>query len=240
MPRIGFQSVGRSPPWTSVSSTPMSRLLRHPADVVERRAEPVDRAEHAGSISQTIYTSRTSECLHSASKADGSGKPRWCPELHSERPTRGHPARLGSRNPTFCSKRVRLGLLPISGRRPREPHEARAKLARPTVQSERPGLTAPTETTRSRFAACVRRFATRGCEREGLAGWARRGVPPVRWPTVAAISAVCLSEHRETSRPESCPVHGSRSRNARSHKQPRRFSRNPNGAEGAGRGNLGR
>ena len=60
----------------------------------------------------------------------------------SERPTRGHPARLGSRNPTFCSKRVRRGLLPISGRRPREPHEARAKLARPTVQSERPGLPA--------------------------------------------------------------------------------------------------
>ena len=31
--------------------------------------------------------------------------------LCSERPTRGHPARLARRNPTFCSKPVPLGLL---------------------------------------------------------------------------------------------------------------------------------
>jgi hypothetical protein len=49
-----------------------------------------------------------------------------------ERPTRGHPVRLGSRNPTFCSKSVPLGLL----------QEARAKLARQQVKSERPGPTA--------------------------------------------------------------------------------------------------
>ena len=32
--------------------------------------------------------------------------------------------------------------------------------------------------------------------RGGLAGWARGEVLPVCWPTVAATSAVCLSEHR--------------------------------------------
>jgi hypothetical protein len=36
----------------------------------------------------------------------------------SERPTRGHPARLGSRNPTFWSKPVRLGLLLIGSGSP--------------------------------------------------------------------------------------------------------------------------
>ena len=84
----------------------------------------------------------------------------------SERPTRGRPARLGSRNPTFWSKSVPLGLL----------QEARAKLARPTVKSERPGLSAGAFA----FAACVRAFATRGCVRGGLwrwAGRAGRGVP---------------------------------------------------------------
>jgi hypothetical protein len=40
------------------------------------------------------------------------------PEPRSERAMRGHPARLGSRNPTIWSKSVRLGLLPISGRTP--------------------------------------------------------------------------------------------------------------------------
>ena len=43
---------------------------------------------------------------------------------------------------------------------------------------------------RSRFAACVRRFATRGCAREGLSGWARGEVLPVRWPTVAGKTYV--------------------------------------------------
>jgi hypothetical protein len=55
---------------------------------------------------------------------------------------------------------------------------------------------------RSRFAPCVRRFATRVCVRGGLSEWARGEVLPMRWPTVAATSAACLSEHRETSRPE--------------------------------------
>ncbi len=35
------------------------------------------------------------------------------PKRHSERPTRGHPARLGSRNPTFCSTLVLPGLFEV-------------------------------------------------------------------------------------------------------------------------------
>jgi hypothetical protein len=75
----------------------------------------------------------------------------------SERPTRGHPARLGSRNPTFWSKPVRLGLL----------QEARAKLARQQVQSERPGLPA------GAFALCGVRTAF--CDK-GLRARRSRGV----------------------------------------------------------------
>jgi hypothetical protein len=41
----------------------------------------------------------------------GSGRPLSGQNRCSERPARGHPARLGSRNPAFCSKPVRLGLL---------------------------------------------------------------------------------------------------------------------------------
>jgi hypothetical protein len=65
------------------------------------------------------------------------------------------------------SRRSPGRLLPISSQMLRE-SDARAKLARQTVQSERPGL--PAEV----FAFCAVRtaFATRGCERGGLAGWA--------------------------------------------------------------------
>jgi hypothetical protein len=52
---------------------------------------------------------------------------------------------------------------------------------------------------RSRFAACVRRFATRGCVRGGLAGLASGEVPPALWPTVAGVLADCLFVHRAGS-----------------------------------------
>ena len=51
---------------------------------------------------------------------------------------------------------------------------------------------------RSRFAACVRRFATSGCVCGGLLGWASAVVWPRCWPTVARVLANCLSAHRET------------------------------------------
>ena len=53
---------------------------------------------------------------------------------------------------------------------------------------------------RSRFARRVRAFATRGCVRGGLLGWASGEVRPSAWPTVAEVSPDCLSAHLETSR----------------------------------------
>ena len=117
--------------------------------------------------------------------------------------------------------------------------EARAKLARQQVQSERPGLAAPNSNHAFAFAACVRRFVTRSWVREGLSGWASGLAWPSAWPTVAGVLAECLSAHRETSRPERSLVHDSRGRIARTHKQPSRFGRNPDGAEGAEGGSLG-
>ena len=73
---------------------------------------------------------------------------------------------------------------------------------------------------RSRCAACVRAFATRGCARGGLLGWASGEAGPSDWPPVAGVLADCLSAHRETSRPNLSLVHSSRGRNARTHKQP--------------------
>ena len=73
---------------------------------------------------------------------------------------------------------------------------------------------------RSRFAACVRRFAARGCVRGGLSRWASGMLGPRCWPTVAGVLADCLSAHRETSRPNLSLVHSSRGGNARTHKQP--------------------
>ena len=67
---------------------------------------------------------------------------------------------------------------------------------------------------RSRFARRVRAFATRGCVRGGLLGWASGEVRPSVWPTVPGVPANCLSEHRETSRPDLSLVHSSRGRNA--------------------------
>ena len=84
--------------------------------------------------------------------------------------------------------------------------EARANLARRKLRvnalASRPG--------RSRFAACVRRFATKGCVRGGLSGWASAVAWPSAWPTVAVVLANCLSAHRETARPERSLVHDSR------------------------------
>ena len=113
--------------------------------------------------------------------------------------------------PTTCSTPVQHALLPISGRRPCETdgraRNWRAERFRVSALATRPG--------RSRFAACVRRFATRGCVRKGLSGWASGLAWPSVWPTVARVLADCLSAHRETSRPERSLVHHSRSRNAR-------------------------
>ena len=75
--------------------------------------------------------------------------------------------------------------------------------------------------------------------RGGLLGWASGEVRPSVWPTVARVLADCLSAHRETSRPEKSLVHGSRGRNARTHKQPRRSGQSPDGAEAAEGGSLG-
>ena len=107
----------------------------------------------------------------------------------------------------------------------------RASRLRVNALASRPG--------RSRFAACVRRFVARGCVRGGLAGWASAVASPSAWPTLAAELADCLSAHRETSRPEKSLVHDSRGQNARTHKQPRRFGQNPDGAEAAEGGSLG-
>ena len=86
----------------------------------------------------------------------------------SERPTRGHPARLGSRNPTFCSKSVPLGLLQEALRT--------AALAKRTRDAS---------SMRARLSLCAQRFR----------GWARVGGHRVsrslnrrvarlpRWPT---------------------------------------------------------
>jgi len=116
---------------------------------------------------------------------------------------------------------VRVVQLPISGRRPREENEARVKPARQQVKSERP---AP-RSGRSRFAACVRPFSTRGCVRGGLAGWARGEVSPSTWPTVAATSADCLSEHRTGSRVFLSLVQCSRGARTRTHERPRGLKR---------------
>ncbi len=92
---------------------------------------------------------------------------------------------------------------------------------------------------RSRFAARVRAFAAGGCVRGGLSWWVSAVAWPSAWPTVAGLPVDCLSAHRETPRTERSLVHGSRDRNARTHKQPRRFGRNPDGAEGAEGRSLG-
>ena len=106
------------------------------------------------------------------------------PEPHSEH-ARGASRSLGDRNPNSPVRS--LFRPPYFKRRARNWRAARFRV---NALASRPG--------RSRFAAGARRFATRGCVRGGLAGWARGEVPPVLWPTVAGGSADCLSGHRET------------------------------------------
>jgi len=66
----------------------------------------------------------------------------------------------------------------------------RADWFRVNALASRPG--------RSRFAACVRAFATSGCVCGGLSGWASAAAWPSAWPTLAEVSPGCLSAHRET------------------------------------------
>jgi len=92
------------------------------------------------------------------------------------------------------SRRISMSFLTTlrKPRRPRETGESarnrRAERLRVNSLASRPG--------RSRFAARVRRFATRGCERGGLARWAREVTSPSAWPTVAGVLADCLFVHR--------------------------------------------
>jgi hypothetical protein len=72
----------------------------------------------------------------------------------------------------------------------RRARKRRADRFRVNALASRPG--------RSRFAACVRAFATRGCVRGGLAGWVSAMAWPGVWPTLAKVSPSCLSGHRET------------------------------------------
>ena len=114
----------------------------------------------------------------------------------------GSSSPLCSLDPASRSKPAQPALLPISGRRPRKADgRARKRLAdrvRVNDLASRP----QTEITRSRFPACLRRFATRGCVRRGLSRWASAVARPRHWPTVAGVLADCLSMHRETSRPK--------------------------------------
>jgi len=165
--------------------------------------------------------------------------------------TKNHPVRLGSRNPSFRSKPVSSTLLPISGRRPREidgrARNRRAPRFRVNALASRP----QTEITRSRlrraYGVLRPKLESTGCARGGLPCFnlggpnARRGgvpgqsSPRSRW----IVSMLSDRAHRDTSRPERSLVHGSRGRNARTHKQQRGFGRNPDGAEAAERGRLG-
>ena len=85
------------------------------------------------------------------------------PEPCSERATRGYPALFCELDPSKRSKPVQPALL----------QEARAKLARLQVQSERPGHTAGAFAlcgVRTRF--CDPNLKSRVCVRKGLSGWA--------------------------------------------------------------------
>ena len=93
----------------------------------------------------------------------------------SERATRGYPALFCELDPSKRSKSVQLSLL----------QEARAKLARLQVKSERPGLTA------GAFAFCAMR--TRFCDK-GLRAWRSLGVGQRRG------AAECLADRRARAR----------------------------------------
>ena len=90
----------------------------------------------------------------------------------------------GAKAQLGCSKPVSPALL----------QEARAKLARRPVQSERPGPPA------GPFAFCRVRTALwdKGRARGGLLGWASAVASPSAWPTLVEVSPVRLSAHRET------------------------------------------
>jgi hypothetical protein len=55
MPRIGFQSVGRSPPWTSVSSAPMSRRV---SSGIARMSSSDEPSQWIGRSMRQVYRSR--------------------------------------------------------------------------------------------------------------------------------------------------------------------------------------
>jgi hypothetical protein len=118
----------------------------------ERKAGEAIHSQAIARVNQSIGTARgagspitSSEAQQASLALPMGGGPRW--ESHqlqtqegagsSPRSMQGYPASLGSRNPTVCSKPVSLGLLPISGRRPRET-DGRAR----TWRAERFGVNA--------------------------------------------------------------------------------------------------
>jgi hypothetical protein len=72
----------------------------------------------------------------------------------------------------------------------RRPRKRRTERFRVNALALQPG--------RSRLAACVRAFGTRGCVRGGLLWWASAVARPRHWPTVAGVLEDCLSAHQET------------------------------------------
>ena len=92
---------------------------------------------------------------------------------------------------------------------------------------------------RRAYAVLRQGVACAEVSRGGPAEWRGRVLGRRSRSCSRIVSMLSDRAHRETSRPEMSLVHGSRGRNARTHKQPRRFGRNPDGADGADGGSLG-
>jgi hypothetical protein len=127
MPRIGFQSVGRSPPWTSVSSTPMSRRV---ASGIPRISSSDEPSQWIGRSMQVVYRKRYTSQERASVRIGVEGQPGRCGPVGARNPIpSGVSLSRRSKPQLACSKPVSLGLL----------QQARAKLARRAVRSECPG-----------------------------------------------------------------------------------------------------